>query len=313
MIGGIVLANGCVRSVSQEARAIPDPCDDRYYRGYCLQHVSFPSRVYSEIIKDREYVRYDRQRLLLDVYLPHNRHAVPVILWVHGGGFRLGNKESPLYLKEFLQRGYAVVSIDYRICPEAVFPDQLNDVRNAVRWIRAHADRYGFDVHNIGALGFSAGGHLVSLLGTAKEEGKESSAVKAVVNFGGSTDLLSIQEHCRMVRGCDIDPASSDRGFSCFLGCIITDAKCEDKARLASPVTHVSSDDAAFLNIYGDRDFLVPLAQGLEFHERLRENDVDASFIVAQGFGHGGGVFDAYQEEVLAFFDRHLLGKTLDQ
>ncbi len=112
----------------------------------------------SRIIEDIPYARHGDKNLLLDIYLPKQvTEPIPVILWIHGGAWRSGNKK--LMPEPFLtSHGYAIVSINYRFTREAIFPAQIQDVKTAVRWIRAHAQEYGFDANRIGAAGASAGG-----------------------------------------------------------------------------------------------------------------------------------------------------------
>ncbi len=107
----------------------------------------------------------------LDVYLPAGgSRPCPVIVWMHPGGFNIGDKKWEIAdnAEPMLARGYAVVSINYRLSGEATFPAQIHDARTAIRWIRAHAAEYGFDLGRIVAAGVSAGGYLAALLGTSR-------------------------------------------------------------------------------------------------------------------------------------------------
>src|SRR5580692_6078407 len=116
--------------------------------------------------------------MLADVYLPDAEPPLPVIIWLHGGGWRFGDRRlAPDLTRHFASRGFAMVSIEYRLSGQAVFPAPLEDVKAAVRWVRSAAERYGFDADHIGLWGSSAGGHLAALAALC-----EPGAVQAVVN-----------------------------------------------------------------------------------------------------------------------------------
>jgi acetyl esterase/lipase len=120
-----------------------------------------------KVLKDLEYARIGDRRLLLDLYLPEKgERPLPLIIWVHGGGWAAGSKDQVGAVRQ-LNRGYAVASLDYRLSSEAIFPAQIEDCKAAVRWLRAHAQKYDLDRNRFGAWGSSAGGHLVALLGTS--------------------------------------------------------------------------------------------------------------------------------------------------
>ena len=117
--------------------------------------------------RDIEYARVGEKKLLLDLYQPEKATGpLPVIVWVHGGGWQGGSKDGCLPAQlGFPQRGYAVASVDYRLSSDASFPAQIEDCKAAVRWLRANAKKYNLDSDRFGAWGSSAGGHLVNLLG----------------------------------------------------------------------------------------------------------------------------------------------------
>lgn len=147
------------------------------------------------------YARYGRRSLWLDVFKPEAPGTYPGVLVVHGGGWQNGDKTKfrPL-CQQLAQRGYVTACVQYRLSNEARFPAALHDLKAAVRWMRANAKRFGIDQANIGAIGGSAGGHLVGVLATSPHvdrlEGdggnpKQSSALQAAVIFGGGVDLVS--------------------------------------------------------------------------------------------------------------------------
>jgi acetyl esterase/lipase len=157
------------------------------------------------ILRDLEYVPAGHERNKLDLYLPGDRpepnKPLPLIIWVHGGAWQGGSKEN-CPARSFVQKGYAVASINYRLSQHAIFPAQLQDCKAAVRYLRANADKYSIDPNRFGAWGASAGGHLVALLGTAGDVNdfdkgpslRVSSKVQAVCDFFGPTDFLKIAD-----------------------------------------------------------------------------------------------------------------------
>jgi len=258
--------------------------------------------------RDVVYARAGQKELLLDLYLPAAVGAgrLPVIVWVHGGAWRSGSKED-CPARGQAARGYAVASVNYRLSQEAIFPAQIHDLKAAVRWLRANADRYGLDSDRIGAWGASAGGHLVALLGTSggvKDlegdlgDAGYSSRVQAVVDFFGPTDLPQMSKFSSA-----IDHDSPDSPESRLLGGPVQQNK--DRAARANPITYVTKDDPPFLIMHGDRDPLVPLNQSELLHAALRNAGVESSLEVVKGGGHGfrGPEVDAAVER---FFDRPL-------
>ena len=261
---------------------------------------------------DLEYARVGDRRLLLDLYVPPRKGAdkLPVIVWVHGGGWRGGDKSNVRAIP-LTEAGYAVASVGYRLSQEAIFPAQIHDCKAAVRWLRANADQYGLDAAKIGAWGSSAGGHLVALLGASSDVKEldgtlgqhldQSSRVQAVCDFFGPADFLAIVE---AAGGAETRAAESP--VTLLLGGPVAQRK--DLARQAGPVTHVSKDDPPFLILHGDRDRLVPLDQSRRLHDALRKAGVESTLYVVQGAGHGEFRDPNVMPMVREFFDRHLKG-----
>jgi len=199
--------------------------------------------------------------LLLDIVRPKQpaKGPLPVICFIHGGGWVGGNKQGgvPLLAPLAATGNYFCVSVGYRLTGEAPWPAQIYDCKAAIRWLRANAKKYDIDPERIGVWGASAGGHLVCLLGTSggvKElEGDcgsagQSSRVACVLNFFGPTDLASLAT----------DPATQKwvvMLIEKLLGGPVDQKK--DLARQASPVTYVSKDDPPFLTMQGSKDSVV--------------------------------------------------------
>ena len=261
-----------------------------------------------KVLRDLEYVPEGHERQKLDLYLPEKSDKpLPVIVWVHGGAWRQGDK-SNCPATSFAARGYAVASVDYRLSQDAVFPAQIEDCKTAIRWLRANAGKYNLDPDHVGAWGGSAGGHLVALLGTAEDvkelEGKgnpgESSRVQCVVDWFGPTDFRAL--------GPRADDAKSP--VTLLLGGPPSAEK--EKAALASPVAHVHKGCPPFLIMHGDKDPLVPLAQSEALAETLKKAGVPVTLVTLEGAGHGGKEFNAEEsrKRIAEFFDEYLKGKA---
>ena len=259
------------------------------------------------VLKDIEYSRPNGYPLLLDLYLPERAQdeGAPVVVWVHGGGWKNGSKEKPkaAWLAE---EGYAVVSINYRLTDLAQWPAQIDDCREAVRWARRNASVFGFDLDRIGTWGSSAGGHLVALMGTLPypENESVSSRVQAVCDWFGPTELLTMPPN-NVGEGRTEEDVANSNGAK-LLGCTVKD--CPELARQASAYDNVSKDDAPFLIMHGDEDPGVPIQQSIQFYERLRKTGVPVQYEVVEGAGHGGKLFDTPEVKatVRAFFDQYL-------
>lgn len=259
------------------------------------------------IQRDIEYGRAGDRPLKLDLVRPKQPKAdrLPVVVMIHGGGWQRGDKSRALNGVAILAaRGdYVGVAVGYRLSGEAKWPAQIHDCKAAIRWLRANAGKFGIDPDRIGVWGSSAGGHLVNLLGTTGDvkelEGDcgtpgVSSRVQAVASSCGPTDFLAE----RRIQG-GREPSS----VSLLLGGPVDEMKAA--ARQASPINHVTPDDAPFLLVHGTEDPTVPFQQSELFLEALRKAGVDATLVRVEGGGHGSGGLEA-RNRVYAFFDRRL-------
>lgn len=266
-----------------------------------------------EIHKNLEYAKVGDKSLLLDLYLPKDRsQPVPLVIWIHGGGWREGSKERA-GMSSVLKTGMALASINYRLSQDAPFPAQIYDCKAAVRWLRAHAAEYQIDPAKIAAAGESAGGHLAAMLGTTGQdpelEGDEgspgvSSAVVAVVDFYGGTDLVPAD-----FTGPDNADAATimSRTFlvTAFLGG--DPASVPDKAKAASPIYHVSAKTCPFFIIHGDKDTLVPPEQSITFDAALKKAGIETTLVIVPGKAHGFHDYKVSQQAV-EFLKAHLQG-----
>jgi len=213
------------------------------------------------------YTTPDGLALKMDIYSPVDRASPgPAILYIHGGAWVSGDKQSGTagrYLAEFVESGYLLAAVNYRLAPQYPFPAQIEDVKCAIRFLRAQAERYQIDLERIGVIGASAGGQLAALLGTSDDQSgwdvgenlAQSSRVQAVVDLFGPTDLTNLfqQDQGRLAR--------SLFGPSGASGSILA---------TASPLTYVSADDPPFLFIHGEEDDLVPFSQSQVLFDNLK-------------------------------------------
>jgi|TARA_B100001093_G_scaffold80075_1_gene71431 acetyl esterase/lipase len=258
------------------------------------------------IQRDIIYATPDGTELGIDLYLPATKSEdlLPVVIWVHGGGWKNGSKNN--CKAAFLApNGFAVASINYRLTDVAQWPAQINDCYAAVRWLRQNAELYGLNPDRIGAFGSSAGGHLAALMGT-RNAGAESvsSRVQAVCDWFGPADLLTMPPNV-ISENRTYEEVSRSNG-ALLLGETVMDVP--DLAKNASALYQTSSDDPPFLIMHGSEDHAVPLAQSIQFYAALKEVGVDAKLYVVEGAGHGGSEFKSpeVESEVLAFFERTL-------
>ena len=251
--------------------------------------------------RDVAYGSHERQKL--DVYVPRGDGPFPLVLWVHGGAWEGGSKESAGPVAHLLGRGYAIASTNYRLSRHALFPAQIHDVKGAVRYLRANAKKYKLDPDRFGVAGGSAGGHLVALLGTSGDvkelEGDvgpkdAGSRVQCVLDFFGPTDLARMSP-----------PKGRENPITRLLGGAPADKK--ELAAQANPITFVSKDDPPFLIVHGDKDAVVPHSQSELLHEALRKAGVDSTLMIVPDAGHGNGIFTRELMKTYAeFFDKHL-------
>jgi acetyl esterase/lipase len=281
--------------------------------GFFLHSVSAGQEAALPVPEQRDvtYCVADGVPLKMDIYEPIKADSAPapVAMFVHGGSWSGGDKasyEGAHEIAALVSRGYLVASVNYRLAPQYVFPAQIEDVKCAVRYLRAGASSLNIDPNRIGAWGTSAGGQLVSLLGTTDEsaglEGNGgyadvSSRVQAVVDMYGRADLATIPETRP-----DLLPV--------FGG--------EANLSRYSPVTYASKDDPPFLIMHGDQDNVVPPELSQEFYDRLTAAGVQATLVMVSHAGHGfvptGPGMSPSRAEITGmvgdFFDRHLKGVT---
>jgi acetyl esterase/lipase len=261
-------------------------------------------------IADIPFAEVDGQVLALDLYLPADVANPPLLVWVHGGGWSRGARK-PVSTLAFVEDGYAMASVDYRLSGDAPFPAQVFDIKAAIRFLRAEAGAYGYDASRIAILGVSAGAHLAALAATTNGDPRlegsvgdyldQSSDVVAAVSYFGASDLTTILDQSTPF-GLGIRVP----GLEALLGGSI-DERAE-LARLASPVFQVDAGDPPLLLLHGDQDPQMPINQSHELQGAYEALGLDVHFEVVHGAKHGGKqFFDAERTALVeAFLDRNL-------
>jgi acetyl esterase/lipase len=267
--------------------------------------------------RDLPYVTNGHERQVLDLYLPkEGAGPFPLVIWIHGGAWKAGNKDGcPPLRGGYVQQGYAVASLNYRLSQHAIFPAQIEDCKAAIRWLRAHAAEYGIDPDHFGVIGSSAGGHLSALVGTSGDVAKfdvgenldQSSRVQAVGDYYGPTDF--VQMDANALKGTRLIHDEPQSPESLVIGGPIQAPENAAKVQAANPVAYVTKDDPPFVIVHGDQDPAVPHHQSELLHAKLVAIGVPSHFITVHGGGHGQGFPGPLLDpQVMAFFNRHLRG-----
>ena len=265
---------------------------------------------------------YQNVAMKMDILQPKSDAKLPAIVYVTGGGFINANKHNGVQLRMHLaEAGYVVASIQYRVAPTAKFPQPLEDVKAAIRYLKAHADQYGIDPERVGIVGGSAGGYLTAMAGTTSgtttfDKGENldiTSSVKAAVDLYGLSDLTCIgDDYSDEVKDLHKSAGSTEalwvNGSPVFGGKdggILSDKEAAD---FANPIHHISKDSAPMLLMHGTADYVVSPSQTDLLFQALQENNIPSQRYLVEGAAHGGIYWN--QKEVLdiitGFFDQYL-------
>ena len=248
---------------------------------------------------------------LLDIYLPAaSKGNIPLVVFIHGGGW-LGNDKygdmnyMPNTINAMLENGMAIASIDYRFATQAVFPAILQDCNMAVSFLYDHASEYQLDKNRIALMGFSAGGHLASLMGTSQnntvqrlyvENSYRPIQYKAVVDFYGPTDLVLLpgNEDLKSPEALLIGAAPLER---------------PDLAKAASPITYIDKNDPPFIIFHGEKDNTVSNKQSKLFGAWLTYFGVKNELTIVKDAPHFGKMYDVdeIRLKVIDFLKSNLL------
>ena len=243
------------------------------------------------------YVENGHRNQVLDLFLPEqpSEKPRPLMMWIHGGAWMVGDQANPpvLYL---VSQGFAVASIQYRFSSDAIWPAQAHDCKAAIRFLRANAAKYNLDPDHFGVGGDSSGGHLAAFVGTSGDvkemEGNlgdtsVSSRVQAVVDWFGPTDFTLMTQQSGPGSMSSHDAPNSPE--SRLLGGPVQEKR--DLAKTANPLTYVDQTDPPFLIMHGDNDQLVPLGQSVILAKALIDAGVEVTMRTIHGAGHEGPEF----------------------
>lgn len=233
----------------------------------------------------------------LDIYLPANAKGnMPLVIWIHGGAWKENDKFADMgymknTVKSFIEEGYAFASIDYRYSTDAIFPAQIQDCNQAISWLYKNAGKYGIDKNKFAVIGFSAGGHLASLLALSnnnkvKQFTSDGKAVqfkiKAVIDFYGPSNFMALIPKIEIN-----DP--TDAVTSLFGATIL---ERPDIATLASPTNYVDANDPPFIIFHGEKDQSVPYTQSVLLRSYLLRAKVPNELTIVPDAPHYGEMFD---------------------
>ncbi|MET0635346.1 MAG: alpha/beta hydrolase [Chitinophagaceae bacterium] len=262
------------------------------------------TKIYSNV----PYAGDTLQKHLLDLYVPENAtSSTPLLVWVHGGAWRVNDKYADMnYMKttvrDILANGFAIASIDYRHSFMAVFPAQRQDCSQAISFLYSNAEKYGLDKNRIGIIGFSAGAHLASQLALSanQQETKPEYRIKCVIDFYGPADMIALETNP------DTAFNNSRSPVSMLLGAMAIDRP--DLAYAASPVSYIDKDDPPFLIVHGEKDESVPNTQSRLLSSWLKLKGVKNELVIVPGAPHYGEMFDAewIRKKLISFLQQNL-------
>ena len=264
----------------------------------------------TRVIENISYAQDTLQKHLLDIYLPKQAiDKMPILVLIHGGGWVVNDKYADIgymgnTVSAILQQGIAVVSIDYRFATQARFPAQIQDCYQAISFVVKKAAQFQLDPSRIAIMGFSAGGHLASLVGLANNHGLPSFYVdgiakpfeiKAVVDYYGPSELTSLAS--------SEDPKAPE---ALLIGA--SPISRPDLAKIASPVSYVDKNDPPFLIFHGEKDQIVTNRQSKLLSSWLRVAGVKQELIIVPDAPHFGKMYDVdmYKDKVIHFLNEQL-------
>jgi len=288
--------------------------------GYAL-HAQIPSKI-KEAIPEETLVQLDipyasdtLKKHTLDLYIPkHTGNSLPLVIWIHGGGWIGGNKFGDMEnmkstLKAILDNGFAVASIAYRYSTTDVFPAQIQDCNQAVNYLYNNSLKYNLDKNKIAVIGFSAGGHLASLIATSNNNTVNAFyynnqeprfEIRGAIDFYGPSDFIA------RIGSMPLDEGEHKTTSTGLLGA--QPLARPDLAKFASPTTYIDKADPPFLIFHGDKDTTVPITLSKLLDSYLKLANVQSEFVIVKDGQHGGELFrsEDIKNKVLAFFNTHL-------
>ncbi|MBV8451504.1 MAG: alpha/beta hydrolase [Deltaproteobacteria bacterium] len=265
--------------------------------------------------KDVEYANRNGKPLLLDVHVPDGTGPFPAAILIHGGGFDQGSKSTnvrPLF-QPLADAGFAWFSVDYRLAPQAKLPDDVEDIKDAIRWVKANASKYHVDTSKLALIGESAGGLLVNYVGT-----HEAPGVAAVVDFYGPSDYgklaLLRHEHPEQFDMVNINGHAAHGGGIHYFGVDELNEAGLAKLHKEAPIAAVHKGEPPFLIISGNKDDQVAYSQSTEFCEAIKHAGASCDLITIEGGGHGMGRWkdpsmQHWKSEMIAWLKQTLGGQ----
>ncbi len=269
-----------------------------------------------KLLRDITYSTVDGRDLKLDLALPNGPGPYPLVLCIHGGAWRMGDKSKFTPMQEDLARhGYVAASMNYRFAPKYRFPSQLDDTKAALHFLKSNAKQYKIDPARVGATGESAGSHLAMLMsfmaGDKDPNPLTSENVQAIVNYYGPVDLTQW----------DVTPLvqflwkerfkeSMEQAMLDFLG---AKSKASPQVQVASPLQYITKSSPPVLTFHGTLDPVVPFHQAELLHAALEKAGVDQKLVPIPNGLHGAWAPAAKQaadEQARLFFDQYLKGST---
>ncbi len=280
-------------------------------------------KLISNVVYEQVPMRgYDNVAMKMDVLKPQKNEKMPAIVFIAGGGFINANKDSSIQQRmELANAGYVVASIDYRVAPTAIFPQPLEDVKAAIRYLKAHAGKFNINPDKIGVMGESAGGYLSAMTGATNgmrqfdigEDLGQNSNIQAAVDLFGLSDLTRVgSDFSKEVQETHKSPGATEAlwvngspNFGGKDGGILADP---EKSKTANPITYISDKTPPFLLMHGDKDTVVSPSQTEILHQALIAHGIESTRYIVKGAQHGG-IYWAQPEVmqvIIDFFDKHL-------
>jgi len=258
------------------------------------------------------YANDTLKKHLLDIYLPPvKKLSYPLIVWIHGGAWMVNDKYADMgymtnTIKMFMDNGYALASIDYRHSTTAIFPAQIQDCNRAIAFLYNNAAQYNIDDSRIALIGFSAGGHLASLIGLSNNNNKSDFyfdgkkpgfKINLVLDFYGPSDFSTLKGH---------DSPDPKSPLNLLLGGTVADKP--KLAKEASPVSWIDKKDPPFLIIQGEKDESVNPDQSKDLSAHLTKAGVYNELIIVPGAPHFGVMFDSEynRKQILSFLNKYM-------
>ena len=252
---------------------------------------------------DIPYTQHDKSEQSLDLLRPAHSdgHKRPLIVYLHDGAWQKGDKRDGGQELASLVRNqqYVVASVNYRLTQHAKWPDQLHDCKAAIRWLRAHADRYGIDANRVAVWGKSAGAYLALMLGATGTKPalngvvgqyhNYSVKVSAVINYSGVVDLSTLPHQASKI---DHDGAHSPEGR--LIGGTLS--QFIYSAKDASPLEYLSNKMPPVLTVHSVEDEIIPYAQAEQLHQQLNALNITNTLVPLHGAKHGDFPAEAFTQ-----------------